>query len=399
MILAHKIALNPNKAQREHFARAAGTARFAWNWALAEWQAQYKAGGKPSDASLRRQLNAIKRDSFPWMYDVSKSVVQEAIIDLGAAYKNFFAGRGRFPRFKSRSVRASFCASNSLVRVDGKRVKLPVIGWVRLREEVRFRGPIKRATVSMDATGKWFVSLMIETQDVHPIIGLSGKVGVDLGVKALATLSTGETIEGPKSHKAGLKSLRRANKALARKKRGSANWLKAKRRLAKVHVRITDKRKNETHKLTSRLAKTFALIGIEDLNVKGMAANGKLARSVMDGGFFEFRRQLEYKTEWYGSRLVVADRWFPSSKTCSCCGFKKENLALADRWFRCDNCGFEIDRDENAANNLATYAASHAVLACGENRSGAKAATPRVKRPSVKQEVKSGLDMVLYHAA
>lgn len=386
MMIAHKIALDPNATQRLYFARASGTARFAYNWALAEWQRQYKEGGKPSDVSLRRELNAIKREQFPWMYDVTKAAVQEAIIDLGSAFRAFFEKRGKYPRFKSKQDRQSFCAANEVgtFRSDGKRIKLPVVGWVRMREEVRFSGSLKRATVSREAD-RWYVSVMVETTDIKPVVQPHDVVGVDLGVKALATLSTGESIEGPKAHKTALKRLRRANKALARKRKGSANFRKAKRRLQKVHARVANIRKDATHKLTTMLATTFKVIGIEDLNVKGMAANRSLARSVMDGGFFEFRRQLTYKTNFYGSRLVVADRWEPSSKTCSCCGVVKKTLDLAERTFRCEDCGFEEDRDVNAAKNLARIAASSAVTACGETRSGAVRKS-RVKRASVKQE-------------
>jgi putative transposase len=358
---------------------------------LAEWQRQYKAGGKPSDMSLRRELNAIKREQFPWMYDVAKAAVQEAIIDLGAAFRAFFEKRDKYPRFKSKQDRASFCAANEAgtFRTDDKKIKLPVIGWVRMREAVRFAGPLKRATVSCEA-GRWFVSLMIDTDDIKPVVQPLPVVGVDLGVKALAVLSTGEEIVGPKAHKRALKRLRRANKALARKRKGSANFRKAKRRLQKIHSRVANIRRDTTHKLTTRLAKTFKVIGIENLNVKGMAANRSLARSIMDSGFFEFRRQLTYKTNFYGSRLVVANRWEPTSKTCSCCGVVKPTLSLAERIFRCDNCGFEDDRDVNAAKNLARIAASSAVTACEEMRSGAVRKS-RVKRASVKQEEEPNL--------
>lgn len=386
MLLAHKLALDPNAAQRAYFAQASGVARFAWNWALAEWKRQYEAGGKPSDIALRKQLNAIKRDQFPWMFDVTKCAPQEAIIDLGAAFRAFFENRGRYPRFKSKDDRASFCAANEAgtFRAEGRRIRLPVVGWVRMREAVRFRGPLKRATVSCEA-GRWFVALMIDTADVQPVEQPGGVVGVDLGAKALAVLSTGETIEGPKAHKAALARLRRANKALARKKRGSANRRKAKARLGRLHARVGAIRRDALHKLTTRLAKGFRVIGIEDLNVRGMIRNRSLSRAVSDMGFFEFRRQLDYKCRLYGSRLVVADRWYQSSKSCSCCGSVKADLDLSERTYRCDACGFEADRDMNAAVNLARYAASSAVSACGEERSGA-ARKPRVKRSSAKQE-------------
>jgi len=386
MLLAHKIALNPNAAQRDYFARAAGTARFAYNWALAEWKRQYRTGEKPNDTALRRQLNAIKREQFPWMFDVTKCAAQEAIIDVASAFRAFFEKRGRYPRFKRKDGKASFCAANEVgtFRCEGKRIKLPVIGWIKMREALRFSGLLKRVTISREGD-RWFAAVMVETDDVKPVNQLLPVVGVDLGVTMLAMLSTGEAEEGPKSHTAALKRLRRANKALARKRRFSANWRKAKHHLARVHTRIANVRRDATHKLTTRLAKKFKVIGIEDLNVKGMASNRCLSRSVMDGGFFEFRRQLNYKTQRYGSRLVVANRWFPSSKTCSCCGVVKETLALSQRTFHCDECGFEAPRDFNAALNLAKLAASSAVSACGELRSG-PVRKSRVKRGSVKQE-------------
>jgi putative transposase len=388
MLLAHKIALDPNAAQRLYFARAAGTARFAWNWALAEWKRQYKAGEKPTEVSLRRQLNAVKRSQFPWMYDVSKAVVQESIIDLGRAFRGFFEKRARYPQRKQKKDRPSFCAANEAgtFRADGNRIKLPVIGWVKMREAVRFSGPLKRATVSCEA-GRWFVALQIETDDVKPVVQPEVVVGIDLGVSALATLSTGEVVEGPRSHKVALSRLRRVNKALARKRRGSHNFRKAKARLQRVHRRIAAIRRDATHKLTTRLTKTYKTIGIENLNVRGMVSNRRLARSIMDGGFFECRRQLDYKARLYGSRIVVADRWYPSSKTCSCCGVIKATLALSQRTFTCDDCGFEAPRDANAALNLARLAASSAVSACGEPRSGTSRKA-RVKRGSAKQEEK-----------
>jgi putative transposase len=190
-------------------------------------------------------------------------------------------------------------------------------------------------------------------------------------VTTLATLSTGEMIEGPKAHAAALKRLRLVNKAMAR---GSRNARKAKARLMRLHRRVAAIRRVATHKLTTRVTKTCAVIGIEDLNVRGMVRNHHLARTVSDGGFSEFRRQIEYKARLYGARVVVADHWYPSSQSCSCCGVINETLALADRTFRCTDCGFEAGRDVNAALNLAAMAASSAVSACGEARSGVRSA-------------------------
>jgi putative transposase len=386
MMVAHKIALDPNNKQRSYFARASGAARFAYNWALGEWKRQYQAGGKPSHVSLRRELNALKREQYPWMFDVTKCAVQEAIIDLGAAFRAFFEKRGAYPRFKKKGIRDGFCAANETgtLRCDGKRIKLPVIGWIRMREPVRFSGVLKRVTVSREAD-RWFASIMVETADIQPVVQPQEAVGVDLGVNKLAVLSEGTAISGPKAHTALLKRLRRTSRAFSRKRRGSRNAAKARRRLARLHAQIANVRKDATHKATTYLAKTYRRIGIEDLNVRGMARNRRLARLIMDGGFHEFRRQLEYKARFYGAIIVVADKWFPSSKTCSCCGSVKAELALSQRLFRCLECRFEGDRDWNAARNLERLAASSAVSACGEERSGAVHQS-RVKRASTKQE-------------
>ncbi len=392
MLIAHRIALDPTDRQRTAFARGAGTARFAWNWALAEWGRQRAARAAdpslpaPSEAGLRRGLNAVKRDSFPWMFDVSKCAVQEAIIDLGAAFRSFFEGRGRHPRFKVKGRHDSFCAANEAgtFRCEGRRIRLPRVGWVRMREAVRFAGPLKRVTVSREA-GRWFASVLVDTAGIRPVAQPRAVVGVDLGITALATLSDGTVLTGPRAHKALLGRLRRTGRALSRKRKGSANRRKAKARLARLHARIAAIRRDATHKATTMLVRTYARIGIEDLNVRGMSRNRHLARSILDAGFFEFRRQLAYKARMYGATVVVADRWFPSSKTCPCCGSVKAGLALSQRTFACDACNHEAPRDLNAAINLERLAASSAVTACGEERSGA-GRKPRVKRTSAKQE-------------
>ncbi|MCY3854699.1 MAG: transposase [Rhodospirillales bacterium] len=395
MLIAHRIALDPNHVQATYFARAAGTARFAWNWVLGEWQRQHQARRADpslpasSEARLRRQLNGIKREQFPWMYDVTKCAAQEAIIDLGVAFDSFFAKCGRYSRFKKEGGRKSFCAANEAgaFRVDGRRIRLPVVGWVRMREAVRFSGPLKRVSVSRKAR-RWYASVLIDTDDVQPVEQPRDKVGVDLGVTTLATLSDGATIPGPKAHKRLLQRLRRHHRALSRNWNGSANRRKAKARLAHLHARIASIRCDATHKATTMPVRTYRRIGIEDLHVQGMAGNRQLARSIMDGGSFEFRRQLTYKATGYGATLVVADRWFPSSKTCFCSGSVNAGLALSQRTFTCGSWNYEAGRDHNAARNLEHLAASSAVSACGEERSAAQR-KPRVKRASGKQEPNS----------
>lgn len=393
MLIAHRIALSPNNAQATYLARAAGTARFAYNWALAEWQRQYEAWkadnklSKPSQAALRRQLNAVKREQFPWMLEVTKNAPQMAIIQLGQAFQNFFAGRARYPQFRKKGVHDRFTLTNDQFDIDASRIRIPHLGWVRMRETLRFTGKIMSATLSRVAD-RWFVSIAVDTQDNShlPKAENQGAVGVDLGVKALATLSTGETIPGPKAHKALLGRLQHLSRSLSRKVKGSSNRRKAKAMLARLHASIAAIRSDALHKLTTDLTRRFHTIGIEDLNVRGMVKNRRLARSVSDMGFFEFRRQLEYKAAMRGGVVAVADRWYASSKTCSDCGHKLDDLPLAVREWTCPACGVVHDRDENAAVNLKNMAVSSTVTACGEEGSGSGRKT-RVKPASAKQEV------------
>ena len=387
MLRVHKIKLDPTQAQAIYFARACGVARFAYNWALAEWKAQYAAGGKPSEMSLRKQLNGIKSEQFPWMAEVTKLAPEQSIMNLGTAFENFFrrvkqGGKAGYPKFKRRGLHDSFRAGAAGVTCDGKAIKLPRIGWIRMRESLRFEGIIKSATVSKMADG-WHVAVVVETLDClsGPLGG--GTVGADLGIKEFATLSNGEVVPSLKPHRAEHARLVRLSRSLSRKQNGSANRAKAKAKLARLHLSIANVRKDALHKLTTSLATRFDIIAIEDLNVSGMVKNRCLARSIADAGFAEFRRQLEYKTAMTGARLHVVDRFFPSSKTCHSCG-TIHPMKLSDRVMACE-CGNVMDRDLNAAMNLEQHAASSAVSVCGESGSGSGRKTG-VKPFSVKQK-------------
>ncbi|MBU2761794.1 RNA-guided endonuclease InsQ/TnpB family protein [Acidithiobacillus sulfurivorans] len=424
MLIAHKIRLDPNNVQATYFARASGTARFAYNWALAEWQHQYEAWKqdnrqpKPSQMALRRQLNALKREQFPWMLEVTKNAPQMAIIQLGDAFKYFWAGRANYPKFRKKGVHDRFSLSNDQFSVKGSRIRIPNLGWVRMRESLRFTGKIMSATVSHVAD-KWFVSITVDTEESPTRSAENqGVVGVDLGVLALATLSTGEKIVGPKPHKALLKRQKRLSHSLSRKHKAakvklglganapipkgvrlpvSENAKKARAKLSRLHARIANIRQDALHKLTSDLTRRFHTIGIENLNVRGMLKNRRLARSIADMSFFEFRRQLEYKAGRRGGIVVVADRWFPSSKTCSVCGTIQEKMPLAVRQWTCPDCGAIHDRDVNAARNLlalglatlsGSTASSVVCEACGEEGTGSGRKTG-VKPASMKQESSS----------
>jgi putative transposase len=391
MLMAHRIRLDPNKVQRTYLARAAGTARFAYNWALAEWSRQYEAcktdpnAKRPNEAALRRQLNAIKREQFPWMLEVTKCAPQMALIQLGRAFENFFLGRARYPTFRRKGVDDRFAISNDQFSIEGKRMRIPKLGWVRLRETLRFTGHIVSASISRTAD-HWYASVTVDCTDpLLPCAENQGVVGVDLGVTTLATLSTGEAIGGPKALRRLLDRVRRLSRKVARKVKGSSNRAKAKLKLARLHERIAHSRRDGLHKLTTDLTRRFHTIGIEDLNVRGMLKNHKLARAIADMGFHEFRRQLDYKATLHGGQIVVADRWYPSSKTCSGCGHVLDALPLARRSWTCPGCGATHDRDVNAAVNLMHMAVSSIATACGGEGTG-PACKCRVKPALMKQE-------------
>ncbi|MCC2973731.1 transposase [Massilia sp. IC2-476] len=394
MLVAHRIRLAPSNVQAAYLARAAGVARFAYNWALAEWKRQYEAGKldqalpKPSEAALRRQLNAIKREQFPWMLEVTKNAPQMAIMQQGEAFKNFFERRARYPAFRKKGQHDRFSLTNDQFRLEGKKLRIPRLGWVRMREALRFAGRIIAATISRTA-GHWYASITVDTE--HPSLPPAenqGAVGVDLGIAALATLSTGEKRAGPKALRFLLGHVRRLSRALSRKVKGSRNQARARLKLARLHERIANIRRDSLHQLSTSIARRFHTIGIEDLNVKGMMANSRLARAIADMGFYELRRQLEYKSAWRGGQVVVADRWFASSRLCSCCGYKHEALGLGIRQWTCPGCKTQHDRDINAAINLKNMAVSSTVAAC-EGEGAGLGREHKAKPAPVKQESNS----------
>ena len=370
----HKIALDPNNAEATYLARCAGTARFAYNWALHEWACQYGAHKenpalpKPNQTALRRQLNAIKKDEFPWMVEVSKCAPQEAIIDLGRAFQNFFSGRAAYPTFKKKGVRDSFRVSSGFFKIEHNRIRLPHIGWIKMRESLRF-GEAKIVSVTISRTAdRWYASVVAEldkTERLASIDAPGNTLGIDVGVREFVC-SDDTKHRLPRAYRSAERSLRRAQQSLSKKQKGSKNRAKQRARVAKKHAKVAHVRQDWLHKLSHTLAANNAVIVIEDLNVKGMVKNHQLAKSLSDASFGEFRRQLAYKTEELGHSLVVADRFYPSSKLCSVCGAKTKHLTLSMRKWTCLACKSEHDRDLNAAYNLKAYAASSAVSACGE---------------------------------
>ncbi len=374
---AYKTELDLTNEQVTACRKHAGAARWAYNWGLRTKQERYKETGKSPDAiELHRELNALKKTELPWMYEVSKCAPQEALRNLDSAFSHFFRrwrlkqegkwkGKVGYPQFKSKKKGlGSFRLTGSIV-IFPKAIQLPRLVRLRLKEKDHLPTKdvkILSATVSEQA-GHWYVSIQVEQEQVVP--GNAGPVvGVDLGVKSLATFSDGTVVENPRHLKRRLKKIKRLHRAVSRKVKGSNNRKNAARRLGRLYRTVANQRQNTLHQITSTLAKTKQVIVIENLNVNGMLKNHRLAQSIADVGFGEFRRQLLYKAEWYGSRVVLADRWYASSKTCSGCGWYDETLELNNRTFHCQNqqvpCGLVMDRDLNAAINLAGLAASSA---------------------------------------
>jgi len=359
MIRTHKIRLHPTEEQKNYFARAAGTSRFVWNWALAEWNRHYEAGEKPTALKLKKQFNEIRREQFPWMWQVTKNASDQPFLDLGKAWTAFFEGRkngtkaGR-PKFKSKKKsKASFYLANDQLELGDHRVWIPKLGWVNMAENLRFKGKITGARLTKTADW-WFIS--VELPDEHPD-PRTPAVGIDVGLNRLATLSTGEGYENQAFLKTALKKLRQANKRLHRRVKGSKNREKARREVARLHYQITCMREDVLHKLTVRLANCYGIVGVEDLNIKGLMKNRKLARSFSDAALGKLLTLLTSKVEQRGGVIVKINRFFPSSKLCHCCGWKWEEMELSDRLFLCQNptCAyyqFPQDRDHNGSLNI-----------------------------------------------
>jgi putative transposase len=386
MLLSHRIRLDPSPAQRDYFARAAGTARRVWNWALAEWRRQIAAGKKPNAMALKTAFNRIKysdpawidANGQPWLRSIHRDAHAQPFAHLARAWSRSSEQRRagqptHAPRFKKKGrCRDSFYVANDRLRLEGNIVVLPKTGRVPLSEQLRWPGRIMGASVSREADW-WFIALQVEVPDDVARRRRTGDsiVGVDLGVSSAATLSTGEKIASPRPMKAALRRLRIRSRRLSRKLEAakkasgisgrslkgarlpvSKNRVCGARALARLHARIARVRADFIHKLTTRLCRENQAVAIEDLNVRGMLANARLARPIADVGFYSFRRQLQYKAEHYGTQIVLADRWYPSSKLCCVCGVRKGTLALAERSWTCAACGTHHDRDVNAAINL-----------------------------------------------
>lgn len=418
MLEAVRVALDPTPRQERLLESHAGAARFAYNAGLAHVRDMLERGDKPewSYYGLRRWWNQAKAVlavdetmGETWWPENSKEAYNSGLESLADALRNFSKSRkgqrkGRrmgFPRFKSKDRAvprfAYTTGSFGLIDCDPHALRLPKIGRVHCMENASRRvngAKVLRMSVSRHA-GRWQASLTVERKDgpmPTPLKG--GSVGIDLGVKQLATLSDGTIIRNPRALDSNLRRLRREQKNLSRKRKGSNRRREARTRVARLHARVADLRRDLLDKTTTMLARTYADISIEDLNVAGMVRNHRLARSVEDAAFAEFRRQLEYKTARTGARLHVIDRWYPSSKTCSNCGTVKAKLSLSERVYHCEECGLVIDRDLNAAINIQVAGSAPETLNA-RGGSGRRAdASRRATRHPVKREPSGGVSRV-----
>ncbi len=397
MIRAYLYALDPTEAQVRAMRSHCGAARVAYNWCLAQVRANWAQRAaeatygiaerertpwiNTSGYSLRKAWNLAKDEVAPWWRENSKEAYASGCANLATALGNRKAGRARMPRFHSKRTARLSCrfTTGAFGLGSGRRhVQLPVIGQVRTHESTRKlarrveagQARIRSATLSFQR-GRWHVAFSVELPDPAPAERAGGRVvGVDLGVATLATLSTGEKITNPRHLDRTQQRLRRAQRVCSRRRgpdrrtgqNPSNRWHKARVRADRLHIRVTNLRREDTHRLTTRLVRDHNVIVIEDLHVAGMLRNRRLARRIADAGWTQICRQLTYKAERAGVRLIVADRWFASSKTCSGCGTAKTKLMLSERTYRCRSCGLVLDRDENAARNLAALAADTAQL-------------------------------------
>jgi len=384
----HKIQLLPNNEQKTTFRQWAGTARWAYNWGLEKKiEAYEEAGQSPGAYSLMKGVTQLKKaDEHAWLRDVSVSVPRMALMQLERAYANFFRRckegdvvKG-FPKWKSKKrSKVVFHLEPNTVKIEDKRIRLPKIGWVRMTKPLRFAGKLVGTVAISEQAGAWYASINVETEHV-PADSQGRAIGIDLGIKTLATLSDGMVYDNPRALKYYEKLLAKAQRQLAKKQKGSKRRAKAKLRVQRIQKRIADIRANTIHKATTDIVGRYSFVAMEDLNVKGMVKNHNLARAVSDAAFGEFRRQMQYKLDWDGGELTLVDQWFPSSKLCSECGCINSSVTLANREWTCPDCETHHDRDHNAATNILAKALETPGGSSGAGRGGLEVADSPVKR-------------------
>lgn len=374
---SYKVELDPTNVQITSMKKNIGAARFAYNWGLKKKQEAYEHKQKtPSAIDLHRELNVLKKTDIPWAYGCSKWTMQNALRDLDNAFNRFFSnckkgikGKKGYPKFKSKRNDKQSFRLDTPITIYGNYIQLPKIGKVKLKETdyIPKDCKITQATVSK-RVGKWFVSVLTEIE--HKQLPQNNKViGVDLGIKTLATCSDGTIFENPKALGKNSNNLKFQQRKLSNKVKNSKNYEKQKLKVQKIHYRISNIRTDSLHKATSKIINDNQVIVLEDLKVSNMMKNHKLSQAISDVSFYEFRRQIEYKAKWNNRQVIFVDKFFPSSKMCSSCGQKKVDLKLSVRTYKCD-CGLEMDRDLNAAKNLEQFytESSSGINACGDEK-------------------------------
>ena len=373
MILSHKIEMNPNKTQVTKLLKACGCARFSYNWGLNKWNEMYVSWKgnntlpRPNAFLIKKEFNKIKETEFPWIYESCKDANQQPFTNLGKAFTKFFKTKKGHPQFKKKSGKKSFYVSNDKFKISENIIVLPLIGEINLKEKLRFEGSIVSCTISFEAS-KWFASINLDLSKFKKEkINKNEVVGVDLGLNSFATLSDGSSFKAPKPLKKYSNKLKVLQRKHSRKQKGSKNKEKSRIKLSKLHYKIKSIRNDFLHKLSTKICSENQTIVLEDLKVINMLKNHKLAKSISDVSWAEFRRQIQYKSEIYDNKIIIANTYYPSSKTCSKCDEVNHNLNLSDRIYKC-SCGLEIDRDLNASLNLCTlgYRGSKA---CGHSTS------------------------------
>lgn len=355
---AYKFRLYPNQKQMMMFEKTFGCSRFIWNQMLADKIAYYEKTGQ----TLKNTPAQYKKE-FPWLKEVDSLALANVQLNLQKAYKSFFQSKFGFPNFKSKRHHQSYRTNNQkgTIAIENGKVKLPKIGWVRLKQHRKIKNDIKSATISKTATGKYFISILCET-DIQPFPKAKSNIGIDLGLADFAALSTGEKIGNPRFLISASKKLRREQKILSRrgllaKQRGKSlndcmNYQKQRLKVAKLHEKIQNQRRDFLHQLSTHLIKNHDRICMEDLASKNLMKNRSLARAIGDASWSEFVRILEYKAEWYGRQIVRISRWFPSSQICSNCKTNSGKKPLHMREWDCESCGAHHDRDLNASLNI-----------------------------------------------